>query len=975
MSSNDNIDADVVNVFKNLEEEEDHKRPIPDSESEREEEEEREESDSEEDESGEADKEEQPEEVDEEQPKRRARKQKKRKEDSDDEDEEEEEEEEEKPKKKKKEKDDEDSVPFKVDEQVLNRIFVADECMDKFKRLIEPAYEKLVKEHERAVQLPEYREEMENVERHPPSKRELSYHEKESILRNIFIDLDLFTSPPQDMNVFQVYFNNEVLEHLYAYILEHSQPKDQDRARLGVEAYIRDKSKTTFLNLYQCAYTYVELMNKGEIDTLNKAFYRWYSVRAKLDTLIQQGDKEVLVDYVNKERKNKYIQHLMDIYVKKNILFQKSHPHLKMEVMETYDWVMSTNLEKSKHEYQRIEIPSKERPERLFKVAKPKKSKKPKQVELTFTIEPKPYFHIDEEDMFNVSKLRSYLVRCKTPKIDQRGGIRIQRDIELDNQDDLVQVGALLDYIFPLYAKLTSMEVKNRGRSVTVQQVMQILDRNIAFYTEGELKRIMDHILGGQENDLKRKVRDLQQRAMGICINELFPGLLKDEILELFPDENSSILSDLFPDVFSVKESRPLDLDAGKRAWIKGRIEKGKEMGGYYEIGSGEKAKERTEDEKRRDAEKQRSQWAKLKEHMKQLPVQDEPSRLFLSGRLRREDRKKRVRAFYEEKKPREHELQPVLSNDCISKTEGVFVRRMDDHIPERRLVHTNQYQYSKEQHPYYVPTPLMKQKICATQEIHDDAIDIEGVLYACATRDEKYHTIVPYNKFQYDQLRALQTVSRDNVFVHLVEAQNASTKRLFQRIYAKMEKDVGIEEVFIPLYELVKSVADQLSIHQVLLIFYMFVVFHNPSFQLYHKDVYSHIRARYESKAFHNELVNLVKKGHVNVQHLLSILGKVDMPIVEDYIEKFIHQQLVQSFPYIQFEHVPFPYLPSMITMNMILGQFKKARDENADKLGVKKHACSFCKKKKVVLRTLGLPKLKEMWVCENCVDFVVNK
>ena len=183
------------------------------------------------------------------------------------------------------------------------------------------------------------------------------------------------------------------------------------------------------------------------------------------------------------------------------------------------------------------------------------------------------------------------------------------------------------------------------------------------------------------------------------------------------------------------------------------------------------------------------------------------------------------------------------------------------------------------------------------------------------------------------------------------------------------------VEEVFIPVYELVKSVADHLSIHKVLLIFYMFVVFHNPYFQLYHKDVYSHIRARYDSNEFRNELVHLVKNGDVNVRNLLALVGTINIPVLEDYIEKFIHHQLVQSFPYIQFEHVPFPYLPSMITFHMILPQFKQAHVEHADKLGVKKHACSFCKKKKVVLRTLGLPKLKEMWVCENCVDYVVNK
>jgi len=791
--------------------------------------------------------------------------------------------------------------------------------------------------------------------------------------------LDLFSSPEQDMHIFKVYFNNEVLEHLLAYIMEHTQPKDQDQALLGVESYIREKSKQTFLNLYQCAYTYMELMDQGEIDALNKAFYRWYSVRAKMDSLLQRGDKEALVAYVNKERKNKYLQQLMDLYVKKNILFQKNDPKLIMMVESTYDWVMNTPLEKAKKAYHHIPVSSEERPERLFKIPKPKKSKKQKEKEVVFTIEPKPYYDMDQDDVFSIIKLRSYLVRCKTPVIDQRGGIRIQRPIEVDNPNDVAQVVELLQYVFPLYATLTRMELNSRGRAVTVQDAIATLDQNLVFYTEGELKRVMDNIMAGADEGLKRIVRDLRKRAVGICINELFPGLLKSEIVALFPDENSRLLSDMFPDVFKVDESRPVEIGAGKRKWVKGRIVDGREVGGYYEMEREEK-KERSEAEKRADAEKQRAQFAKLQEHMKSIPVQEEDvPRMFLSGRLRREDRKKRVQAFYDEAKQpvreRERAILPELSKDCIAQTEGVFVRRMDNRIPERRLVHTNQYQYAH-QVPYYVPTPLMKQKMCATQDIHDDAIEIEGVLYACATRDEKNQAMVPYHKFQYDAFRALQTISRENVLIHLINAQNVATKRLFQRIYAQIERDMDVDAVFIPLYELVKSIAEKLTLHQALLIFYVFVVFHNPHFQLYHNDIYNQVRAKYDSAAFRAELVHLVRNGEVTVPRLLALVSNITLPEVGDYIEKFVHYQLVHSFPYIQFEHVPFPYLSSAVSFRKILPQFVNAKGVNAaDKLGVQKHACSFCKKKKVVVKTLGLPKLKEMWVCENCVEYVVNK
>ena len=843
----------------------------------------------------------------------------------------------------------------------------------------------------------------------------LSYEKKQELLMDVLREVNIEV----DLRLFEMFFNDEIVENIISFMLSNVNNADIEL----VEKYIYKHSKS-FLGTYQCSYVYMKIVAQREIDEWNKVLYEFTQL------LPQFNSSQHKAEFVNSQ--NEYMIRVLDSYIVK-LMKEKIDTDAvwKDRFRKKYEWVLNTNLEKAKLEYQRImkitakdmaaikrqyevynvfksslnptgtfdesifmvkSIPIENKISKMIATIKKDKKKSDEKVNPLYkapkeVVYPKPFF-VEKENELNLHRLKDYLNKCKTPGIDVRGAIRGEiRDVDENNNGDLKIVGALLEYIFPLYAKLTVMEINKRGQVVSVKDAIRELDKNIAEYTEGKLKICMDRIKASNlDESFKNKIRILSYKSLGILIDLLFPGFLKQELIELFPNESTENMSIMFPNIF-LEEKIGTNAITIRTTKQKGRlvgyeIKNGQKVGGHYEYDN-EDQKEEDLDKIKQMQEKLIRELAKLKENMTSeiysAPIQ---TRTYLNGRLRREERKKRAYKFYENEHVRVKEDLISISPECVHKTEGVYVRLSDDTTPESSLVHVNKASLDQQNFKYYLAKNLMRKALCEHSEIRDDSVLVDNNVYLCARLD-KTGILNPFTSFQYSSLKSTRNIEGDFPLRILLDKSEESNF-ILGRIYAQIEMDVNNPTVFNHCINELERNPALLNIYQVLIIFYVLVAFKTPYFQLNHPSLRERVESLYIDKSFiSNNMVNMIKSTNLfDIKDIVGLMFTIRDSDIMEYIEMFVKHMIHKEFPYILLPKEAFPYLSSSFTFERILPLFEEPEvlsddEDNSPMFGLsmKKAKCTVCKKKTVVLPTIRLPKAKKMWVCEKCVNQVIHK
>ena len=272
----------------------------------------------------------------------------------------------------------------------------------------------------------------------------------------------------------------------------------------------------------------------------------------------------------------------------------------------------------------------------------------------------------------------------------------------------------------------------------------------------------------------------------------------------------------------------------------------------------------------------------------KLIPIYDQPTSVTLVKHLRRKNRKERVLE--------ENQLQMIgLSEECLEKTRNVVISMVSGEVPDKKYAILD-----VSFDGFYMPTDWMRQQICTSHDIHDTFIRI----------DEKDF------RFALNVKSKVRPFSEEDYYIKFLNVET-----IMEDIYNKMCADMPPEINLLSeqFFTLKQKYPDAKPI-VVASVFYLFISWFDPEFQLY-------------DERFHNKIQEIIKGDfmsnipkHINMEKILNehfyIHPSQDIVIndVYLYIVSYVNQKIYQRFPYFKsLKSTITPYLSPFIQIDDI--------------------------------------------------------
>lgn len=332
----------------------------------------------------------------------------------------------------------------------------------------------------------------------------------------------------------------------------------------------------------------------------------------------------------------------------------------------------------------------------------------------------------------------------------------------------------------------------------------------------------------------------------------------------------------------------------------------------------------------------------------------------------------------------------------CSSLCENVLVRLPSNELPDEKYVYYANPLADENGYLYYGPSPYLKRELCAretTLKPSEDGVWIEGGTFQIILARHNKGGVEEFTRLDYESFLPLYEISGSILFSDIRLRNN-----YLDEIYHRLNELVPIH--FEYFYEKI-TMYNHLKLIQVLQFFYCMIVFRNPTFQLYHKDLIKLIEERVTPATLHTILRNhpdhdVLSAFFKVVFHLTheTAFGPYTGVHVLQYTYQFIFQSIQKSFPFLIMNPL-FPVLPifdfstALLKLSSTPLLIESYPDPTIEVVVPKKLSLNFhgikprmkvcsCGSNEGVFQTIkfkeGIPVL--VWICDQCrPSFVISE